>query len=62
MPKYEFQWKDPDYYDAHVCENGHFTDEEYKELRKLGIGEYLCVKVDTEAGTVEVVRPKNGIR
>lgn len=62
MPKYLFQWKDPDFYDneRHFRkERGlpEISEEEWRALTKLGIGEYLRVEVDTDAGLVKVLTP-----
>lgn len=56
MPKYTFQWKDPSYYDGDPAFEGSksIAHEEWDKFRKLGIGEYLLVEVDTDAMTVEV--------
>lgn len=56
MPKYTFQWKDPDYDDG--ATNGHrdgIPDEERLKLRQLGAGEYLIVEFDTDSMTTTVL-------
>ena len=53
MPIYELLWRDPYWY------VGDGVGEEYLgELIKLGLGEYLLVKVDTDKRTAEVVPDK----
>jgi hypothetical protein len=61
VPKYTFQWKDPDYDDGdpHGQQHGGMSDEEHKKLRRLGAREYLIVEFDTDAmtATVRGVKP-----
>lgn len=58
MPKYLFQWKDPDYAYEDELPQGEQREEELKKLRKLGVGEYLLVYFDTDAMTA-IVRGNN---
>ena len=55
MPKYTFQWKDPEFYET--CEED-VSDEDWNKMFKLGIGEYIVVEVDTDAGTAKVLAPE----
>lgn len=50
MPKFTFQWKDPDYSDPDLA----LSEKEHAKLRKLGAGEYLVVEFDTDNMTAKV--------
>lgn len=58
MGKFVYQWKDPDYSDGERCDDHIPTKEEQKIIRKLGIGEYLVVDIDTDLG-LATVRGRN---
>jgi len=47
--KFTFSWKDPEWEGA-----VRIPDAEYEKLHRLGLGEYIIVDVDTDAGTVTV--------
>lgn len=69
MPKFTFQWKDPDFCDVKSGKNPtrllNDSDEEeartdamFTLLHNLGIDEYVVVEVDTDAMTTRVVPPR----
>lgn len=56
--KLALTWKDPDYFD-NAPQHIELTEDDWRTLRDMGIGQYLTLDIDTDAKTAVVRRPKS---